>query len=90
MTTKKEIISKKFQNFIIFLKENSNKTEEIERIEKLSVEELINGYIKNLNKFQDLKKSSIELIIFLDIIPVEQNINKIERYLSFFHEILNV
>ena len=88
--TKKEIILEKFSNFIKFLKDNSEENQKINDISSLSIEELINGYLKNLNKFEDIKQTSIELIIYLNIIPIEANILKIEKYLTFFHEVLNL
>lgn len=88
--TKKELILQKFDNFIIFLKSVSDKTEEIDKIKNLSVENMLQMYVQHSNHFKNLQESSIKIIIFLDILPSEENITRIKKYLQFFDEILNM
>ena len=88
--TKKELILQKFENFITFLRTVSDKNEQIDSIKNLTVEQMLNMYVQHAEKFKDLDKSSIQLVILLDITPTGDNIAKIKKYLNFFDEILNI
>ena len=88
--TKRDVILTKFKNFVNFLRENSDEHAKIDVIEKLTCEEMLSGYVKNVSKFNDAATSAVEVVIFLNITPLPEVLTKIERYITFFKTILEM
>ena len=88
--TKRDVILTKFKNFVTFLRAHSEDTAKIDQIEKLTCEEMLTGYVKNVSKFNDAASSAVEVVIALNITPLPDTLLKIERYITFFKEILEM
>ena len=89
--TKRELILQKYKNFTLFLRGISTESSQIDEIEKLSIEQLIQGYVTYNAKFKNLTDSAKEIIEILNIDKEDtESLEKITRYLSFFKEILEM
>ena len=89
--TKREMIHQKYKNFTLFLRGISKESSKIDEIEKLSVEQLIQGYVTYNSKFKNLEESSKEIVEILNIDKEDtESLEKITKYLSFFKEILEL
>ena len=89
--TKRELILQKYKNFTLFLRGISTESSKIDEIEKLSVEQLIQGYVTYNSKFKNLNDSAKEIVEILNIDKEDtESLEKITRYLSFFKEILEM
>ena len=89
--TKRELILQKYKNFTLFLRGISTESSQIDEIEKLSIEQLIQGYVTYNSKFKNLNDSAKEIVEILNIDKEDtESLEKITRYLSFFKEILEM
>ena len=89
--TKRELIQQKYKNFTIFLRGISKESSKIDEIEKLSVEQLIQGYVTYNAKFKNLNDSAKEIVEILNIDKEDNDsLEKITKYLGFFKEILEM
>ena len=81
----------KYKNFTLFLRGISTESSKIDEIEKLSVEQLIQGYVTYNSKFKNLNDSAKEIVEILNIDKEDtESLEKIIKYLSFFKEILEM
>ena len=89
-TSKKNLFKSKILNFVSYLEGRGANTDKMHQIKALSVERILNIYVSNSSKLNDINKAAIDLIDALQIIRSDEVIKTITLYLAMFIDLMNL
>ena len=89
-TSKKNLFKSKILNFVSYLEGRGANTDKMHQIKALSVERILNIYVSNASKLNDINKAAIDLIDALQIIRSDEVIKTITLYLAMFIDLMNL